>query len=859
MASKRKSQDLPDAAPSAPDGSAQPTGALTGAPVKRQRVSRACDQCRSAREKCDGVQPKCFSCVFLNRQCTYNVAPKKRGVQTGLIRTLESALVWVFDQFPGSETALNDLLAQDAGRQILLAQGRGNEAGNKLHRKWRKSRTHHEIDRLLSGKEGSIAPRPDAEEESESGTEHDSTSAAAAATAAATAAASSAKARAACSQRYHVPADAPRLLHIFFSYTHCWLPIVDRPRMQALAAAHAGQPTDVRDLELWCALAVAYLQDPAHHDAAKAAQVYATARSLLPVLGETDGRTPSKMKPDPDSDSDLDTPTRDSGNACDEEEQCVRNANGLLLLALVSLGRDNATTASALVGLAVRIVLRLHSIDRPLPQPSSLSTSSCILRKAKTTIACFILDTLISLRLGQPPHMTPDCLETVYPLPEDGAEEWDVWEAVPGFSTSDDASSGPTASVNSSPAMSIQSLSSLNQLCRFFQILSQSQAHFRQSSNATASGATAHGSASLGIIPPSAPPGQTAGLAGALDPRFSFCNSILGGTTPFLPTAFLLQTSFLSITLALMPDARLSLLWTLMESVEHAWLHLGPGSAPILVTYMSMAGRRARGLTGEDKAHWEALIAKLKRPWQPEPAEAQARLHPQAQEPDAVIDATPVLAKTPMNLSLDAGAVVFTHQQQQQQQYQNLMTPPDLFQQQHSSSAPAFISAHMHSSNALRTRTASFTPGTLNPAAVASTGVATNSAGSNAGRTSLGLNITGGQNTNSSGPGPNSNSSNSATTRTTSRRTGSTSSNGFPGNLMSPMAPHVPPYLMFQGQAQAQARGLADAMIDHDAILNELASIDCTDGMDSDAQFMANLGFAPGSDFTDMRGEFGSL
>ncbi|GJD04984.1 quinic acid utilization activator [Colletotrichum higginsianum] len=69
---------------------------------------------------------------------------------------------------------------------------------------------------------------------------------------------------------------------------------------------------------------------------------------------------------------------------------------------------------------------------------------------------------------------------------------------------------------------------------------------------------------------------------------------------------------------------------------------------------------------------------------------------------------------------------------------------------------------------------------------------------------------------------------------------------GFMGHLPSAQAS----YLMGQG-----AHG-----VDYDAIMDELASIDCTDSMESDPQFMANLGFAPGSDLTDMlRGEYGGM
>jgi hypothetical protein len=39
---------------------------------------------------------------------------------------------------------------------------------------------------------------------------------------------------------------------------------------------------------------------------------------------------------------------------------------------------------------------------------------------------------------------------------------------------------------------------------------------------------------------------------------------------------------------------------------------------------------------------------------------------------------------------------------------------------------------------------------------------------------------------------------------------------------------------------------------DFDALLDDLASIECGDAVDVDAQFMANLGFAPGCDITEI-------
>jgi hypothetical protein len=45
--------------------------------------------------------------------------------------------------------------------------------------------------------------------------------------------------------------------------------------------------------------------------------------------------------------------------------------------------------------------------------------------------------------------------------------------------------------------------------------------------------------------------------------------------------------------------------------------------------------------------------------------------------------------------------------------------------------------------------------------------------------------------------------------------------------------------------------------VDYDAILEELGSIDCAEGLDMDPQFMTNLGFAPGCDLGEMfQGDF---
>lgn len=129
---------------------------------KRSRVSRACDQCRTAREKCDG-QPICSTCSSSKRACTYTANPKKRGIQPGYIRTLELALTWLFNN-SDAEVLLNQKLAREGTSSVLL--GRDTKESNKLHRTWRRSKFCRDVDKLLSGQDiGEGGRSPESEDE----------------------------------------------------------------------------------------------------------------------------------------------------------------------------------------------------------------------------------------------------------------------------------------------------------------------------------------------------------------------------------------------------------------------------------------------------------------------------------------------------------------------------------------------------------------------------------------------------------------------------------------------------------------------------------------------------------------------
>jgi hypothetical protein len=127
--------------------------------VKRTRVSRACDQCRVAREKCDGAQPTCSTCIGTKRGCSYTANPKKRGIQTGYIRTLELSLAYLFQQNSENETSLKEILVR--GGPDLLLLSRDLKDSNKLHRRWRKTTFYTDVDKQLSGGEPSRHELPE--------------------------------------------------------------------------------------------------------------------------------------------------------------------------------------------------------------------------------------------------------------------------------------------------------------------------------------------------------------------------------------------------------------------------------------------------------------------------------------------------------------------------------------------------------------------------------------------------------------------------------------------------------------------------------------------------------------------------
>ncbi|KAK3305446.1 fungal-specific transcription factor domain-containing protein [Chaetomium strumarium] len=418
------------------------------APVKRQRVSRACDQCRAARERCDGKQPECYPCISQSRPCTYQVSPKKRGVQTGYIRTLELALGWVLEKVPGSEDALGALLAYESGQGHPILTGKDPGRVDSLQKRWRESRVHRRIDRILAG--GTVGP-PGPEGASASVDASDTERGAARACVSTCSADGGEEAdpqRLPDSRRgttgyrpsnaldddpaghewqrgtpvvlipgrppprpdyLKLPPNHWRLLDIYFSYTHSWLPILEKQDLFQASYLYpepgrVANPDDISSpvhAELWAALALASLQDDASSlndtgPAMSPSEIYQIARGFVPTEGG------------PFS---------------------VQHVRALLLLSLVNLGRDKLAAAGLLTGSAIRI---LHDVDSNRRGAHTQDRE----RTNLIWMACFVLETVLSVRCNKPPHLRIEDLAGLPLVSESGPDQWEPWTPCDGFGSS---------------------------------------------------------------------------------------------------------------------------------------------------------------------------------------------------------------------------------------------------------------------------------------------------------------------------------------------------------------------------------------------------------------------------------------
>lgn len=382
---------------------------------KRQRVSVACNPCRLAREKCDGVRPSCGTCASQNRSCVFIASSKKRGVQTGYLKATEMSLAWVMENVDGAQDGLKEFLENEKGANVLLGK---SAASHKLARRWSKGPVHKLIESRLSNKPVST------NNESSDGSEFES-DAWMASDASPAAPPSPIRRGTDDTQRLVLPAHWRNHLQIYFTYIHPWLPILEQQRLLTVAALYpsdglcisASDPRAPEHAELWAAFAVGAIQYAASSDSPSDGPIQANnirklAQRLIPI---------------------------------DEVDLTLPAIRAMLLQCIMLIGTGKLKEAWFLMGRISRgyDYIRLQGVD-DLQQ----------MRECKTAAACFVLDTLLSAALQRQPSWKLD-REAWDSLASSADDTGGPWIAVAGFGN---ASSSKASSALCKPDLTLYQL-----------------------------------------------------------------------------------------------------------------------------------------------------------------------------------------------------------------------------------------------------------------------------------------------------------------------------------------------------------------------------------------------------------------
>lgn len=569
---------------------------------KKRRVSLACDACRAAREKCDGARPRCGTCIALDRPCSYTPATKKRGVQTGYLRTIELSLAWLFDQIPECEQALFRLLAQPApSREARALLGRGS-AGHHLQKVWNETRVRKAIDALLADTHNVVSDSSDNEQlaagsdpsgfsfSHHAGGSSNSRLATGLMTKTTQESADTPGSDRGFGTVLRLPPHWERLLAVYVSYAHCWLPIVRPEALRSLATSYGASGIYVdldgdrsvysRHAELWAALAVAAFQDvpcPEYRYSLEfsASSIFRVARSLVPG---------------------------------DDEMLDLHNTCAIILHSTVLIGRGKIFPASLLLGKAARLLKRLQFSGDGNPcmpwgpgdprDPHDLRDMDRM-QLDTAGMACSLLDTLTSLSMNQ--HAITELGDSASNMSQHTAEFTgfdQTWQSVP---SADSSKHFPR--VVASPMM--QPIHTLIQLHTLTMVL-----------HAVVCPKLSDDRQTRRIGPED--------LAQMLDPRFDYCNPFISNiSTPIMPSAFLVKLLFLTVSneVALASHLRSSLLSGFLETMESCFANFGAARTPpvaCLLLRIWQQRQRVSDMSEVEQDSWCSAVQKLHTIWQDE-------------------------------------------------------------------------------------------------------------------------------------------------------------------------------------------------------------------------------------------------
>ena len=442
------------------------SGALSD-PIKR--ATRACDQCRTQKKRCDSGRP-CHTCTKASLDCRYGRQARKRGFPAGYVRIIEALWALVFRAVPTSqETALHLLRHSsvgydDEGKATLL-----NFHFDKVdssRNAWLSSSIRHEIDKLASdledGERTDLAP--------EQGTSRSDPTLK-------TSISSSSnfpswtmpedilRGQLSCKHSDNLaapenlgtssylgatvvhdrhtelsvpfPADAWKLIEIYFEFNHSWMPITPKYSIvRALTELHDGAKCSSSQLSvLWAMFALASAQRPCRDE-----ERWSISEKYY---GEAMKGIPS------------DITSLEHGHV-----------EALVQLTVLNMARGHWETASLVLRRAIRAILELQ---RSYQYQQKSATIKSVLNRI--ILAAFAMDTLLAARSGTIPQLRSHDIYWATQYDENEADEWEQWSKNTVVQTSGD---GHTIS-----RRPLRALSTFKQYVKLLSILNDSLCDLR--------------------------------------------------------------------------------------------------------------------------------------------------------------------------------------------------------------------------------------------------------------------------------------------------------------------------------------------------------------------------------------------
>lgn len=363
-------------------------------PSKRQRISRACDQCRRRKSKCDGAQPICSICRAAGRSCTYNPSGRRRGLQSGYVRALQAILGIVLENVPNSEATVKTIV----GDASLQGDFLGSELSERYIAVWRGSKLSRETLQMLDPSMKRISEEDDElERERELELEPKDTPISTALAGMTSNVCSNCPNHPPQSQSlsmnrpsditaWSLPENVVQIVEYYFSHVHSWFPILER--RDILRSMHNNpmapdDPTAGCRITLWTV--------------------------ILYVLVARDGMNPVRHSWRAQIQSFLQLRILEDSDILQQS-----HAEALLILALLDVGIGDLSKAWVGVGQAERLLAILPVSARD-PWYS------------RTRHGCCFLDTILSALTEQTPCQFGATHDGYGKIDEDGLEEWDVW------------------------------------------------------------------------------------------------------------------------------------------------------------------------------------------------------------------------------------------------------------------------------------------------------------------------------------------------------------------------------------------------------------------------------------------------